>query len=224
MNFVNEMNKRHIYIDHREHADTLRQKLIEYGFEVEQKQLNIGDYLISPDTTVERKTARDFCISIMDGRLFDQAFRLARYCETPLMMIEGKTFLTDNEVDMDLAAIKGALLTLAQTFHLPVLRTVDESDTAWHMNQLSIQRMRLGRHMGPLSAYRPKKERTKKEYVLRALPGIGTQMAKTLLDKFGSVSSVINAPEEELLKVHGLGPKKVREIQNVIRDASLPYG
>jgi len=213
-----------IYIDHREHAERLKQALhTEFGFTIFEKQLKIGDYIICPDTTIERKTTKDFCISILDGRLFSQAYKLARFCDNPIIIIEGKSFTKDIDLQISLEAIKGALITIAQTFHLPVLRTKDEQDTAWYINQLSIQRQRVGQHKGPLSAYNPKKKQTKKEYILRAFPGIGQKMARTLLEEFGSITNIINASKEDLTKIHGLGPKTIEQMFNVIKESHAIY-
>lgn len=212
-----------VFIDHREHAEVLKNNLIAYGFEVIEKQLSIGDYVIYPDTTIERKTTHDFCLSILDGRLFNQAYRLSVFCENPLIIIEGESFIKNHSIDISLEAVKGALITLAQTFHLPVMRTIDEKDTAWHIKQIATQRERVGKHKGPLSAYTPKKMETRKEYILRAFPGIGSKMAKTLLEEFGSITNIVNASEQELSKIHGLGHKTIQQIFNVLKEEQAIY-
>ena len=126
-----------VTVDHRERADTLCETLKQvHGFEVRQAQLELGDYHMPPDIVVERKTTADFCVSLLDRRLFDQAFRLVERSRNAIMLVEGKSFLLGHDLDIRPAAVRGALVTLAQTYRLPVLRTVDEQDTAWHLNQL----------------------------------------------------------------------------------------
>jgi len=217
------MGQKNIYVDHREHCDILKQTLREFDFNLIERHLTIGDYIIAPDTTIERKTIQDFVISILDGRLFNQAYRLSMFCEHPLIIIEGKSFIHNNSVSISIEAVKGALITLAQTFQLPVLRTTDEKDTAWYINQLSTQRERVGKHKKPLSAYTPKKTETKKEYILRAFPGIGQEMAKNLINHFGTITNVVNASYDELSEIHGLGPKKIEQIYNVLREPEAIY-
>lgn len=218
---IDSVNK--IYIDNREHAEVLKDTLKELNFEIIEKQLSVGDYIIHPDTTVERKTTHDFCLSILDGRLFDQAYKLSIFCENPIIIIEGESFIKSHSIDISLEAVKGALITLAQTFHVPVLRTLDQADTAWHIKQLSTQRKRIGTHKGPLSAYAPKKVKTRKEYILRAFPGIGSKMAKILLEEFGSITNIINATEKDLNNIHGLGPKTIDQISNVLNETQTIY-
>ena len=112
-----------IIVDHREHADTLLHTLeMEYDFEISVTTLKYGDYFIEPDITIERKTTKDFIASILDGRLFNQAYRLSEFTKRPIIIIEGSSF-TNLDINFSLDSIKGALITLAQTYHIPVLRT-----------------------------------------------------------------------------------------------------
>ena len=41
------------------------------------KRLSVGDYVVDNQLVFERKTLKDFAQSIVDGRLFKQAIRLA---------------------------------------------------------------------------------------------------------------------------------------------------
>ena len=43
------------------------------------KRLSVGDYIVGNRFVFERKTLKDFARSIVDGRLFRQAIRLANY-------------------------------------------------------------------------------------------------------------------------------------------------
>ena len=212
-----------IQIDYREHCDKLKEVLCGYGFQLDIKPLKIGDYIIQPDTVVERKTIRDFCISILDGRLFSQAYRLVNLEERAILMIEGESFTKNIPVDIGIKQIKGVLITLAQTFHLPILRTLNQEDSAWHLKQLAMQRKRLGQNKGSLHSYTPKKQQTKKEYILRGLPGIGSKLAKELLEEFGSIKNIINASPEALSKINGLGDKKIKEIHDILREEQSEY-
>ena len=50
----------------------LVEKLRQRGSRVEVKQLDFGDFVVSGDVVIERKTLDDFVKSIYDGRLFSQ--------------------------------------------------------------------------------------------------------------------------------------------------------
>ncbi len=211
-----------IDIDFREKAETLIDLLkSSYAFEINVTKLKYGDYFIAPDTIVERKTVCDFLVSIIDGRLFNQAYRLAEHCERPVIIIEGKIFSGEGYPAISQEAIKGALITIAQTFHIPVLRTTSESDTAWYINQLHEHRQRVGEHSGPLLSRKAKNVDTQKIRILRALPGIGAKSAKTLLYHFGSIRNIFNASEEELLDVPGIGEKTAGKIQDILKENQI---
>jgi Fanconi anemia group M protein len=67
----------HVIIDYREKLSGL-QELLAPHFTIAVKKISYGDYLINDRITVERKTARDFLISIIDLRLFKQAVSLKK--------------------------------------------------------------------------------------------------------------------------------------------------
>ena len=103
------MNTKKIIIDHRENADKLIKLLQDkFYFEVDVRQLKYGDYFVEPDITLERKSTRDFLLSIIDGRLFKQAYRLAEYTERPIILIEGRSFRCTG-VDVSIELVKGTL-------------------------------------------------------------------------------------------------------------------
>jgi Fanconi anemia group M protein len=210
-----------IIADCRENAEELIGLLeSRYGFDIVEKQLSLGDYFIAPDTIVERKTVADFAISIIDGRLFRQAYLLAECAENPLIIIEGETF---DGLNVPINAIKGALISLAQSFRLPVLRTKNQKDSAWYINQLDMQRQRIGKNKGSLHLYNPKKIDTQKQYVLRAFPGIGPKLAKSLIDHFGTIRAIVNADEKEIAMAPGIGKAKASKISSILREESAKY-
>ncbi len=212
-----------IEVDHRENVNLLLSELRDvYGVDVHHTQLTIGDFRIPPDTVLERKTVDDFCLSIVDRRLFRQAYRLAQITENPLILIEGRTFTTRSH-DIHLDSIKGALVSLAQTFRIPVLRSRDQKESAWYIHSLLNQRRRVGTNHGVLTSSRPKRLATQKAHVLRSLPGIGPKLAKSLLDEFDTIENIARADRLDLEKVPGMGPRKAEKILQVLREEATPY-
>jgi Fanconi anemia group M protein len=57
--------------------------------DVDIRRLSLGDYQIGDRVIVERKTLKDFAISIIDGRLFKQAIRLANSSFIGVLILEG---------------------------------------------------------------------------------------------------------------------------------------
>ena len=78
-----------IIVDEREKKSGIPDLLKSVGLNLEMKTLPIGDYIVAPETVVERKSIRDLMASIFDGRLFDQCSRLKEHFEHPVVLVEG---------------------------------------------------------------------------------------------------------------------------------------
>ena len=207
-----------IIVDHREHAPIVCKELADrFGYVLTRAQLELGDMQLPGRTVVERKTTDDFCLSVMDGRLFRQAYRLANAAVDAVLLVEGDTFRA-RTYRLSMESLRGALITLAQTFRLPMLRTVDERDTAWHLHHLAEQRRRIGRKRGPLTGTAPRRLRSQKRFLLQGLPGIGPALADALLNTFGSVSDIAAATPEEIAATPGIGNKRAQTIFDVLHE------
>ncbi|MGI0007946.1 MAG: ERCC4 domain-containing protein, partial [Nitrosotalea sp.] len=76
-------------IDERERKSGIPDLIKQIGVKVETMNLPVGDYIVAPETIVERKSVSDFISSVFDGRLFDQCSRLKEHFEHPAIIIEG---------------------------------------------------------------------------------------------------------------------------------------
>jgi len=76
-------------IDEREKKSGIPDLLRAVGVNIELTNLTIGDYIVAPETVVERKSIQDFISSVFDGRLFDQCSRLKEHYEHPVILMEG---------------------------------------------------------------------------------------------------------------------------------------
>ena len=92
-------------------------------FDVQLDRLRVGDYSIDDRVIVERKTYADFATSLIDGRLFPQAAALARCPHRPVILLEGPT--PPCLPDVHPHALKGAVISLAVMWRLPVLYARD---------------------------------------------------------------------------------------------------
>ena len=50
--------------------------------------LQVGDYILSPEICVERKSVSDLIGSLNNGRLYNQAVSMCRYYKKPVLLIE----------------------------------------------------------------------------------------------------------------------------------------
>lgn len=77
-----------ILVDLREFRCELPSVIHKRGIEIEPVHLEIGDYILSPDTCVERKSISDLIQSLQSGRLFTQASAMIKHFTRPILLIE----------------------------------------------------------------------------------------------------------------------------------------
>ena len=117
-----------IRIDHRERNSGIIELLKEKNIRVYVKHLSLGDYLINNNVTVERKTAKDFLVSIITKRLFRQLNRLRAHADNPVILIEGDLFRTG--LKFTHRTIRGTLLSIKTVWSIPVIFSKSKQDTA----------------------------------------------------------------------------------------------
>ncbi|KII69646.1 DNA repair endonuclease XPF [Thelohanellus kitauei] len=77
-----------VIVDIREFGSELPLVLHKTGFIIQPVTLEIGDYVLTPDIGIERKSVSDLVSSLNSGRLYDQAMALARNYKNPFLLIE----------------------------------------------------------------------------------------------------------------------------------------
>jgi DNA excision repair protein ERCC-4 len=180
------------------------------------ERLLVGDYCVDGAVLIERKTAADFAQSLMDGRLFSQAGRMSSSPFRPAYIIEG-TSAEWSVLRVSREALQGALVTLMLIFDVPVFRSAEPAETARLIYYIGSQLVRL-RDPGhtPYRQAKAKRKKTRQLRVLQSLPGIGTDRAKKLLERFGTVRACMTATPTELSEVDGIGSKTAAAIDQVI--------
>ncbi len=207
-----------IVADDRETSSRVVEHLSNLGVRLELRRLDHGDYLVGDRILVERKTARDFADTLVERDLFGQVRDLAMASTRPVLIIEGGDMYTAR--DLNPAAIRGALAAIAVDLGVAVFFTPDELGTAQMI--LTLARREEGdrgeRKLHPYKSYRSAKEQ--QEYILASFPSVGLRNARLLLAHFGSVKAVLDADEEALRAVKGIGEKTARQIWEITRQ---PY-
>ncbi|MEM3670945.1 MAG: ERCC4 domain-containing protein, partial [Thermoprotei archaeon] len=116
-----------IIADTRESSSTVLEHLSNLGVRVKLEQLGVADYVLSDQVCVERKSTQDFASSILDGRLFEQALNMRRTYRKPVMVVEGETLYTSS---LNPEAVRGAMISLAIDYGVPILWSRSPSETA----------------------------------------------------------------------------------------------
>ncbi len=205
-----------VYADFREKGNNIIKDLIEIGADVRLEQLDAGDYITSARTGIEYKTVGDFVQSLIDGRLLQQLKILKETFEKPVVIVEGiEDLYTVRNVHPN--ALRGMLATIAVSFGIPMLFTKTNKETAQMI--AAIARREQDEDDTPPSLHTSRKPMSTKElqeYITSALPGVGAALAKPLLEQFKCVKNLVNAPEEELMKVDKIGAGKAKSIREVL--------
>ena len=203
-----------IIVDERERKSGIPDLLKSVGLNVEMKTLPIGDYIVAPETIVERKSIRDLMASVFDGRLFDQCTRLKEHFENPIVLIEGNVDEIEEITDNPLI-FYGAISTVALDFKIPIIPTPSASHTAKLLVSMC---SRKDAPKGPYLKKIKKSPDLEKQQLssLCSLPGIGEKFAVRMLEKFGTPLKVFTATTAELAKVEGLGEARAKKIKKVL--------
>ncbi len=210
-----------VLADTREGNSKVIRHLSEMEIDVEVKTMSVGDYQVSDEVAIERKTAKDFVDSIVDKRLFKQANELREEFKKPIMILEGDDlysgFINPN-------AIRGSMASIALDFGISIIPTRNAQDTAAMIKRIAIREQKGEK---PAIAIRTEKKPTnmweQQTYIVESLPNIGPVNAKKLLEHFGTVSNVINASAEELQEVEGIGKKTAENIRKVVDTKYLHF-
>lgn len=182
-------------------------------------RLPAGDYQIGDDLLVERKTITDFSASIKDGRLFNQAGKLASVPMQSMIILEGTSSMVSS-FGLAREAIQGALVTLSLVYKIPLLRSKNPEETARLILYAARQVQSFGckqLYPRPFPYSRKLKDKYKRQiHVLQGLPGVGPARASLLLDKFGTLKAIFDAPVKDFEQIPGIGKYTARQINRII--------
>ncbi len=210
-----------VYADYREGNSKVIRYLSQMEMDVKIQSMAVGDYQVSDEVAIERKTAKDFVSSMIDKRLFKQARELSEEFKRPLMILEGDD-LYSGMVNPN--AIRGTIASIALDFGISIIPTRDAQDTAAMIKRIAIREqsgektnIQIRTDKKPVSLWE------QQLFIVESLPSIGPVNAKNLLEHFGSVSRVFNASESELMEVEGIGKITAQSIRKVIDSKYLYF-
>jgi len=201
-------------VDERERKSGIPDLLRAVGVKVELTTLPIGDYIVAPETVVERKSIQDLISSVFDGRLFDQCNRLKENFEHPAILMEGNVDIID-EITENPLVFYGALSSIALDFKIPIIPTPSASHSAKLLISMCARQNTNKGHF--LKKIKKSDDMQKQQLsVLCSLPGVGEKLATRMLEKFGSPSNTLKASYTELAKIQGLGESRALKIRKML--------
>ncbi|TVY60765.1 DNA repair protein rad16 [Lachnellula suecica] len=208
-----------VVVDVREFRSSLPSLLHGRSMVIVPCMLTVGDYILSPNICVERKSIKDLISSFKDGRLYNQAETMLQHYKSPMLLIEfdqNKSFTLEPFADLSgsLSSTSSAnassdlqsklvLLTLA----FPKLRII-WSSSPFQTAEIFESLKTLEAEPDPITAVRIGLEGGQRaedqtfnrepQDMLRVVPGVTGKNIKNLVMEVGSLKEVANASVEEL--------------------------
>ncbi len=164
---------------------------------------------------MERKTTRDFVDTLVDRDLLGQVRTLSAASLKPVLIIEGEDLFGARNIHPN--AIRGILSAITIDLGVIVLMTRNEEETAAML--LVIARREYEAHgTGRPHIRKPYQAVSgQQEQIIASFPDIGLKNARLLLEHFGSVQGIVNADEQSLGDVEGVGKKRAKRIYELSR-------
>ncbi|MCZ6725055.1 MAG: helix-hairpin-helix domain-containing protein [Thaumarchaeota archaeon] len=207
-----------IIIDEREKASGVPKELSKLGAIADYRLLTIGDYILSEDVGIERKSCRDLVASIYDGRLFEQLSQLSHHYAKSFLLLEGDVTGVLKEMKNP-KVFFGAIASISLTLPISLLYAVDKEQTARII-------FALATHLGRVRPTRPlvKGRRSGMDIpeeqlsIVSSFPGVGIVLAERLLMKFGSPRDIVSAQAQELAMVQGIGRARASKLIKILTE------
>jgi DNA excision repair protein ERCC-4 len=201
--------------DVHEGASGVPERLRVLGVHVDVRPLPRGDYILGPETVVERKTVIGLHRSIQEGRFWNQMGKLRAAGASPVLLLEGRSVFS-GPVAND--GIRGLCLAVAD-IGITIIRSEDRDDTAAWLFRIASRRRDGAVRDPPVYAQKTRSNVTSPaEAALAAAPGVSTVTAKTVLEQFGSLRNLCDADVNDLQSLPGVGRTRAEAIRALIHD------
>ena len=181
-------------------VDTRERKLIKLlgtkypNINIEIKQLDIADIVISEDVAIERKEGFDFVSSIVDNRLFEQLMRLKETYSTPILVLEGLNDNVFENTGMKITSIYGALSKIAYKLGIAVIPTRNLGDTAIVIERIAYrEQVKDGASILSRKAPKSMSIEERRTFIVEGFVDIGPKKAKSLIEKYETPYQVFKA-------------------------------
>jgi len=208
----------HIICDTRERASQVMSELQklsseDFSVEIKMEQLSLGDYQLSNDVLIERKTIADLESSIIDGRIFSQLEGLSEKVSKPGLIVEGVINFSDSDNRINNKSMIGLITSIGLNYRIPIFFTKNQKETALFLYVIA-KREQYGLTAAPKHRFSKSKMSFSDQqlFILESFPDIGPTLAKALLKKFKNIKNIASASVKDLQEVEKMGPKKAEKM------------
>jgi ERCC4-type nuclease len=211
-----------IIVDSREasSAKKIAAGLVEKGVNVKTQMLEKGDYILSDQCAVERKTVNDFVYTLTRRYLFEQLFRLKDVYPKSLIVLEGYLPIIYKFSSINPASVWGAMFNLAKN-GIAIVNTASQKETIDFLYTAVRQEQIVEKRSAVVHAFKKCDTLSDAQvYFVASLPSIGREKATSILDSYQTpMNALINVDDWEKA-VHGLGPVITGRVKDVL---TTPY-
>jgi len=207
-----------IIIDSREAntAPKILKGLKELRAIIKIEALDKGDYVISDECALERKTVHDFVYTLTRRYLFEQLFLLKEAYSKPFILIEGYFPIIYKFSKINPSSVWGAMFALAKQ-GINIIHTTNYKETVDFLYTSAKQEQIVEKR---LPAVHPvKKAETLAEaqiFFLASLPNIGREKALSILKSYETPFNALVNVDRWAKDVYGLGPKITQKVKEVL--------
>ena len=211
-----------IIVDSREasSAEKIVKSLIERGVNVKTQLLEKGDYIISDECAIERKTVNDFVYTLTRRYLFEQIFTLKEAYPKSLLVLEGYLPIIYKYSHIQPSAIWGAMFNLAKN-GVALINTASYKETVDFLYTAAKQEQMVEKRSPVVHAFKKCETISDAQvYFIASLPNIGREKATAILESYQTpLNALINA-DDWSKAVNGLGPVITNKVKELL---STPY-
>ena len=207
-----------IIVDGREasSASKIVKGLVERGVRVKTESLEKGDYILSDQVAVERKTVHDFVYTLTRRYLFEQLFRLKDVYPKSMILLEGYLPIIYKFSHIQPAAIWGAMFNLAKN-GIAIVNTASQKETIDFLYVAARQEQIVEKRMPVVHAFKKCDTLANAQvYFVASLPNIGREKAETLLNSYQTPLNALINVDDWSKTVHGLGPVITNKVKEVL--------
>jgi ERCC4-type nuclease len=211
-----------IIVDSREasSAEKIVKGLVERGVNVKTQLLEKGDYILSDECAVERKTVNDFVYTLTRRYLFEQIFTLKDVYPKSLVVLEGYLPIIYKYSNINPSAIWGAMFNLAKN-GISLVNTSSYKETIDFLYTAARQEQIVEKRSPVVHAFKKCETLSDSQvYFVASLPNIGREKATAILDAYQTPMNALINVDDWSKAVHGLGPVITNKVKEVI---STPY-
>jgi len=211
-----------IIVDSREAntATKIVKGLRERGVNIQITTLEKGDYILSDECAVERKTVQDFVYTLTHRYLFEQLFMLKEVYPKSLILLEGYLPIIYKFSRIQPVAVWGAMFNLAKN-GIAIVNTTSYKETIDFLYVAARQEQIVEKRIPVV--HPTKKTETISDaqvYFVASLPNIGREKATAILKSYQTpLNALINVNDWQKT-VYGLGPKISSKAKEVL---STPF-